>query len=71
MVWSVNTDTMQPELKPFHDCRRTQKKARILRIETEDGGVIRCTEEHPILTQRGYVLAKDLQETDSIIKIEV
>jgi intein/homing endonuclease len=69
MVWSFNTETKKPELKPFHDCRLTQEKAEIYEIETEDGRIIKCTGEHPILTERGYVMAKNLTDTDRIISI--
>ena len=68
-VWSYNTETGVVELKPYHDCRLTQKQAEIYEIETEDGRFIRCTGEHPILTERGYVLAKDLTASDRIIDI--
>jgi hypothetical protein len=70
-VWSFNPITGQKELKPYKDCRMTQKKARILKITCEDGRVIRCTEEHPILTQRGWVRAMYLESDDSIIDIHV
>lgn len=69
MVWSFNTETKKPEIKPFHDCRLTQEKAEIYEIETEDGRIIKCTGEHPILTERGYVMAKNLTDTDRIISI--
>ena len=68
-VWSYNTETGVAELKPYHDCRLTQEQAEIYEIETEDGRFIRCTGEHPILTERGYVLAKDLLVSDRIINI--
>lgn len=68
-VWSYNTDTGKAELKPHHDCRMTQESAEIYEIETEDGRVIRCTGEHPILTDEGYVMAKDLKESDRIVSI--
>jgi PBSX family phage terminase large subunit len=68
-VWSYNTETGVAELKPYHDCRLTQEKAEIYEIETEDGRFIRCTGEHPILTERGYVLAKDLLVSDRILNI--
>ena len=70
-VWSFNPITGQKELKPYKDCRMTQKKARILKITCEDGRVIRCTEEHPILTQRGWALAMYLESDDRIIDIHV
>ena len=70
-VWSYNTQTEQKELKPYYDCRLTQKKAKIIKITCDDGRIIRCSEEHPILTERGYVIAKYLKETDKIIDITV
>ena len=69
MVWSYNIEKNKAELKPYHDCRMTQENAEILEIETEDGRVICCTGEHPILTQRGYVKANELTEEDSIVAI--
>ena len=48
----------------------TQESAELYEIETDDGRVIRCTGEHPILTKRGYILAKYLKETDKIIDIK-
>lgn len=68
-VWSYNTETGCAELKPYHDCRLTQEMADIYEIETEDGRIIRCTGEHPILTQRGFILAKYLEVSDKIIDI--
>jgi hypothetical protein len=68
-VWSYNVATDTAELKPYHDCRMTQEKAEVYEIEVEDGRIIRCTDEHPILTQRGYVMVKDLTVSDCIIDI--
>lgn len=68
-VWSYNTETGIAELKPYYDCRLTQKQAEIYEIETTDGRFIHCTSEHLILTERGYVLAKDLNESDKIVDI--
>ena len=68
-VWSYNTETHKAELKPYHDCRITQKQAQIYKITLEDGRVIKCTGEHPILTQRGYVCAKYLKSSDNIVDI--
>ena len=68
-VWSYNTETGVAELKPYHDCRLTQEQAEIYEIETQDGRFIRCTGEHPILTKRGYVAAKELKLSDCITNV--
>lgn len=68
-VWSYNTDVGVAELKPYRDCRLTQDQAEIYEIETEDGRFIRCTDEHPILTERGYVMACELLLSDRIVDI--
>jgi hypothetical protein len=39
-------------------------------IEMEDGSIIKCTENHPFLTKRGWVEAKDLLDSDEIISID-
>lgn len=70
-IWSYNLTTCKPELKQYSDCRITQKQAKIYKIELENGKFIRCTAEHPILTKRGYVQAKDLNEHDEIIEVTV
>lgn len=38
-------------------------------IEMENGDVFRCTENHPFLTKRGWVEAKDLLESDDIMSL--
>ena len=68
-VWSFNVNSCKKELKHYSDCRCTRKKARILKITCEDNRIIRCTEDHPILSTRGWILAKDLLSTDKIIDI--
>ena len=38
-------------------------------IEMEDGSIFKCTDNHPFLTQRGWVEAKDLTEFDDITNL--
>jgi PBSX family phage terminase large subunit len=68
-VWSYNAETGEKELKKYNICCCTQKQAKIYRIELADGRIIKCTAEHPILTNRGYVQAQYLKVTDNIIDI--
>lgn len=53
----------------FCNLRVTKEVEEIFEIETEDGDIIRCTSNHPILTQRGYVRADELKDSDEIISI--
>lgn len=69
MVLSYNIESGVIEYKPYKDCRMTKRQAKILKITLDDGRTIRCTEDHPILTERGYVQAKYLKEADLIIYI--
>jgi PBSX family phage terminase large subunit len=69
MVLSYNIESGAVEYKPYKDCRMTKRQAKILKITLDDGRTIRCTEDHPILTERGYVQAKYLKENDLIIDI--
>ena len=41
-----------------------------LRLELDNGEVIRVTDEHPILTKRGWVKAGDLNTTDVLLHLE-
>lgn len=68
-VWSYNTKRKAAELKTFHSVRKTRETARIIKITLKDGRSIRCTEDHPILTTNGYVLAKYLTPSKKIVDI--
>ena len=44
---------------------KTATVTELMEIEDEQGNVIRCTPDHQIWTQnRGWVMAKDLTESD-------
>jgi hypothetical protein len=40
-----------------------------LTLTFEDGHTLECTPEHQLLTQRGYVAAKDLMDSDDVVTI--
>ena len=42
----------------------------IFEIELEDGRMLRASGEHPILTQRGWVRAQDILESDAILEVK-
>lgn len=42
----------------------------VVEFETEDGRTVKCTEDHKILTNRGWVAAGDLTCDDSVYKVE-
>lgn len=67
MVWSY--DGKNAVLKPFHDVRMTRETAEVYEIVTDDGRTLRCTGDHLIMTERGWVACEDLTEADRIITI--
>lgn len=67
LVWSVENGVAV--LKRFGDVRMTRENAEIYEIETSDGRVIKCTGDHPVLTERGWVACIYLTCSDKIITI--
>jgi len=65
-VLSYNIETNKPEYKKITNAALMNESADVLKITDEETGKhIICTPEHQIFTKnRGYVLAKDLVETD-------
>ena len=52
----------------YINCRQTFESAEIWEVELENGEIIQCTYDHPILTSnRGYVKACDLNADDDVI----
>ena len=68
-VLSYNTETNQQEWKPITDFAETSPKAKVMKITDEGSGKsIVVTPEHKVFTKnRGYVMAKDLVETDELV----
>ena len=62
-VWSVNLRTGQRELKPITGWHKNPGSA-IVRIKLNDGTSFRCTPDHRIWTQRGWVEAASLSVRD-------
>lgn len=65
-IESKNLNTGTIEYKQLTNAAKTAKDAKLLLIEdVETGKSIRCTPEHKIYTKnRGYVMAKELNEDD-------
>lgn len=69
-VFSYDIENNKIVLADAKNCRCTIKNAEIIEIEFENGEILRCTADHPILTaNRGYVKAEDLTVEDDIINI--
>jgi hypothetical protein len=51
----------------FYNAQMTSEKADIIEIEFEDGTKVKCTENHPFLTKRGWIKAVDLTSVDDIV----
>lgn len=70
-VYSYSRFFKKKVLRKFWGVRKTQSNALIYSVRLKDGSEIKCTKEHRILTQRGYVEVQWLKSTDRIIKVEV
>jgi ribonucleotide reductase alpha subunit len=68
-VLSYNTETNQQEWAPITAFAETSPKAKVMKITDEESGKsIVVTPEHKVFTKnRGYVMAKDLTETDELV----
>ena len=68
-VLSYNIETNQEEWNPIMDFAETSPKSKVMKITDEvSGKSIVVTPEHKIFTKnRGYVMAKDLVETDELL----
>lgn len=68
-VHCVDVGSKSQTTAPFYDVRMTRKNAPILEIETEDGRKIKLTEDHMVLTTKGWIEAKNLTLNDYIISV--
>lgn len=64
-VKSKNLETDEIEYCEILGSKMTNENAEVLKItDVNSGDFIECTPEHKIYTQRGWIMAKDLIETD-------
>jgi ribonucleotide reductase alpha subunit len=68
-VLSYNIETGKEEWAPITAFAQTSPKAKVMKITDEESGKsIVVTPEHQVFTKnRGYVMAKDLTETDELV----
>ncbi len=69
-LWSYNVDGGY-QILPNIVTHVGHRQDRILQIKTgaRGTGTLEATAEHPVLTRRGWVLAKDLRPGDEILKV--
>jgi len=65
-VLSYNIKTKKYEWKKYDKKVKTKKDAEVFEITLDNGLKVKATEDHPFLTQRGWVRLKDLKYTDEI-----
>ena len=56
-------------IRPFFGVKKTRENQPILKITLENGKVVRCTPDHRILTDNGWIEAKYLTQSSKIIDI--
>ena len=68
-VWSYNEKWKKKCIRPFFSVKKTRENQPILKITLENGKVVRCTPDHRILTDNGWIEAKYLTQSSKIIDI--
>lgn len=68
-VWSYNEKRKKKCIRPFFGVKKTRENQPILKITIENGKVVRCTPDHRILTDNGWIEAKYLTQSSKIIDI--
>jgi ribonucleoside-diphosphate reductase alpha chain len=71
-VLSYDIETGEKKWAPITDFAETSPKAKVMKITDEESGKsIVVTPEHQVFTKnRGYIMAKDLIETDELLLID-
>lgn len=60
------TDGKEAKTAKFLDVRKTRERAKVYKLTLTNGRSVKATEDHPILTKRGWVQLKDLRTDDEI-----
>ena len=68
-VYCLDIDGKIKMSKMFHP-RITGYNIEFLRVTLDDGTELNVTENHMVLTKRGYVMAGDLEEGDDVVKMK-
>ena len=69
LVWSYNEKLKKKCIRPFFGVRKTMENQPILKITLENGKIIKCTPDHKILTDKGWIKAKYLNKSSGIVDI--
>ena len=69
-VWSYDEKRKKKCIRPFFGVKKTRENQPILKITLENGKVVRCTPDHRILTDSGWIEAKHLTQSGKIIDID-
>lgn len=67
LVWSYNGK--KKVLRPYYGVRKTRINQPVLKITLENGKQVKCTPDHRILTESGWVRAKYLDKSSKILDI--
>ena len=70
-IWSYNENNSNVELKPLYNAQKTKENAEILKIETENGSIIKLTPDHLVLTEEdGWIEAAKLTINHTLLEIK-
>jgi len=70
-VKSFDEEKNQFVVKEVDDIFTRPYEGDLIVLELENGEVVKCTPEHPFLTQRGWVEAKNLTDMDDIKDMQI
>ena len=70
-VFCYNLDTMEKSVEKYYEVRKTRSNADVFELELENGKVVKATADHLILTLRGWIELRALQENDEVIDINL